>query len=44
MVPGPQPMSRIFMWGLSDPSRYAALLAAVRQVCERSTDSWCPCV
>ena len=44
MVPGPHPMSSTRMSGSSGPSRYAAEFAAVRQVCERSTDAWCPWV
>src|SRR4051812_33849215 len=43
MVPGPQPTSSNHCPGCSLGSRYAAELSAVRQRCERSTDSWCPC-
>ncbi|GIG27625.1 hypothetical protein Cma02nite_02250 [Cellulomonas marina] len=42
--PGPQPTSRRRSPGESEGRRYAAEFSAVRQRCERSTLSWCPCV
>ena len=42
--PGPQPTSSSRESGTRAASRYAAEFSAVRQRCERSTDSWCPCV
>ena len=44
IVPGPHPTSSRLMPGCSHGSRYAAEFAAVRQRCELSTLSWCPCV
>ena len=42
MVPGPMPTSNTRSAGFSRGSRYAAEFSAVRQLCDRRTELWCP--
>src|SRR5215213_3908174 len=44
MVPGPHPTSSTRRPRCRCGARYAAEFSIVRQECERSTLSWCPCV